>query len=69
MNPSRKSLLLLLVVFSVLFSYAFWGFAAEFPTKPVTLIIPYPAGGSTDVTGRVLAAAVRKTLPAGGGGE
>ena len=36
--------------------------AAEYPTKPVTLIIPYPAGGSTDVTGRVWATAVKKYL-------
>ena len=35
-------------------------FAADYPTKPITLVIPYPAGGSTDVTGRVLAAAAKK---------
>ncbi len=34
--------------------------AADYPTKPITLVIPYPAGGSTDVTGRVLAAAAKK---------
>lgn len=33
---------------------------AEYPTKPITLVIPYPAGGSTDVTGRVWAAAAKK---------
>jgi|WetSurSiteA1Bulk_404760.scaffolds.fasta_scaffold53435_1 tripartite-type tricarboxylate transporter receptor subunit TctC len=26
--------------------------AAVYPTKPVSLIIPYPAGGSTEVTTR-----------------
>jgi tripartite-type tricarboxylate transporter receptor subunit TctC len=62
MNSSSKRLLVLLVILSAISSSAFWGFASEYPTKPVTLIIPYPAGGSTDVTGRVLAAAVRKTL-------
>jgi len=36
--------------------------AAEFPSKPVTLIIPYPAGGSTDVTMRVLAETTSKYL-------
>ena len=36
--------------------------AQEYPTKPVNLIIPYPAGGSTDVTGRVLATAARRFL-------
>jgi tripartite-type tricarboxylate transporter receptor subunit TctC len=34
--------------------------ASDYPTKPITLVIPYPAGGSTDVTGRVLAAAAKR---------
>ena len=29
--------------------------AQDFPAKPITLIIPFPAGGSTDIAGRVLA--------------
>ena len=36
--------------------------AAEFPTKPITLIVPYPAGGSTDVVIRPLAEAAGKIL-------
>ncbi len=36
--------------------------ADAFPSKPVTLIIPYKAGGSTDTMGRVLAKALRKEL-------
>jgi len=50
--------------------------AADYPDKPVNLIIPYPAGGSTDVTGRALMNAVKKHFSqpvivenkAGGGG-
>ncbi|MBM3571093.1 MAG: tripartite tricarboxylate transporter substrate binding protein [Alphaproteobacteria bacterium] len=30
--------------------------AADWPTKPVRLIVPFPAGGSTDVIGRIVAA-------------
>jgi tripartite-type tricarboxylate transporter receptor subunit TctC len=36
--------------------------AADFPTKPITLICPYPAGGSTDVIARPLAEAAGKIL-------
>jgi tripartite-type tricarboxylate transporter receptor subunit TctC len=36
--------------------------AQTFPSRPVTLIVPYAAGGSTDVTFRALAAATEKYL-------
>ena len=36
--------------------------AADFPTKPVTLIVPWPAGGATDRHLRVLAEAASKHL-------
>jgi tripartite-type tricarboxylate transporter receptor subunit TctC len=50
--------------------------AAEYPTKPINLVIQYPAGGSTDLTARALANAAKKYLgqpvicenKAGGGG-
>jgi len=36
--------------------------AQNFPTKPVTLIVPWPAGGTTDVALRTLAEASQKHL-------
>jgi tripartite-type tricarboxylate transporter receptor subunit TctC len=36
--------------------------AQNFPTKPVSLIVPWPAGGTTDIAMRALAAATEKHL-------
>ncbi|MFS8212908.1 tripartite tricarboxylate transporter substrate binding protein [Paenibacillus polymyxa] len=33
-----------------------------FPTKPITLVVPYAAGGGTDITARALAKAAEKHL-------
>jgi tripartite-type tricarboxylate transporter receptor subunit TctC len=35
---------------------------AQYPTRPVTLISPFPPGGSTDTTARVIADAMRAPL-------
>jgi tripartite-type tricarboxylate transporter receptor subunit TctC len=35
---------------------------ANFPSRPLRLIIPYPAGGPTDVVGRVVAAKMSEAL-------
>jgi tripartite-type tricarboxylate transporter receptor subunit TctC len=36
--------------------------AQEYPTKPVTMIAPFPPGGVADIVGRPLAASMEKTL-------
>jgi len=36
--------------------------AQSFPTKPVTLIVPFPPGGSTDVVARIMAERMRPLL-------
>jgi tripartite-type tricarboxylate transporter receptor subunit TctC len=51
-------------------------FAQDYPTKPITLIVPWPAGGSTDISMRAIADSASKVLgqpiavdnKAGGGG-
>jgi tripartite-type tricarboxylate transporter receptor subunit TctC len=34
----------------------------SYPNKPITLIIPFPPGGSTDIVGRIVADALGKQL-------
>ena len=36
--------------------------AASFPNKPVTIVVGYPAGGSTDLVGRLVANEIEKHL-------
>lgn len=38
------------------------GFAQNFPSKPITLVVPFAAGGPTDTVARQLAEALRKPL-------
>lgn len=37
-------------------------FAQSFPSKPVTIVVPYPPGGTTDVLARVLQEPLQKLL-------
>ena len=59
MSLTRRSLLLGAAVAACLSGVAH---AADFPTKPVTLIVPWPAGGSTDLAMRAIAEATEKHL-------
>src|SRR5437588_11333696 len=36
--------------------------AQTFPTRPITIVVPFPAGGPTDTLGRVLADRMRNAL-------
>ena len=76
-NSSRRSLLAAIAVIAL---GGVSGLAtearAEYPDKPVTLIVPYQAGGSTETLARVFAKAlgdqlgqpvIVKTRPGGGG--
>src|ERR1051325_2658717 len=39
------------------------GAAAEnFPSRPITVIVPFPAGGPTDTTARIVAESIRASL-------
>jgi tripartite-type tricarboxylate transporter receptor subunit TctC len=41
---------------------ASFGSAIAYPTKPITLIIPFPPGGSTDIVGRIIGEGLSKEL-------
>ena len=70
----RSHLKVALAAFGMLVSAA--AGAQEYPTKPITLIVPWPAGGSTDISMRAIAESASKVLgqpiavdnKAGGGG-
>jgi tripartite-type tricarboxylate transporter receptor subunit TctC len=71
----RRFIVVMAITASFLIT-GFSAFAAEFPTKPINLVIQYPPGGSTDLTARALANGAKKYLgqpvicenKAGGGG-
>ncbi len=60
----RNLTYLLIVTLTVVFSMAFMPQAskAEYPTKPVSFLIPFGVGGSADVMGRALAAGAKDVL-------
>ncbi len=53
MNTRRNILIATLSIVGTLLSAA--SMAQTYPTKPIKLVIPFPAGGATDIVGRVVA--------------
>ena len=43
-------------------NYPHSAFALDYPTRPITIVVPFAAGGATDVLARVLADAMGKSL-------
>jgi len=71
------SLLIVFVIAAIFLSFLLVGIAsADYPTKPITMYICYGAGGTTDLSARILATSAEKILgqpitpvnKAGGGG-
>ena len=57
-----KKLIALLCAVVLVLSLGASAFAADYPDGPITMIIPYGAGGTTDLVGRQLAIALEKQL-------
>lgn len=58
---SARSARIISAVFVAL-SFTLSAYAQTFPAKPVTLIVPFPAGGRTDLTARAVAEALKEEL-------
>lgn len=60
--PRRRSLLKLGLILPATLGLWRGAQAATFPARPITLIVPFPAGGATDTQMRALAVAASKGL-------
>ena len=64
MSSTRRLLCALALVasFGVTAPFAPAAAQSDYPSKPIRLIVPFPAGGPTDVTARVVAQEMGKTI-------
>jgi tripartite-type tricarboxylate transporter receptor subunit TctC len=62
MNLRRRRLLQLGAGAVALATLPRFAFAQAYPTRPITIVVAYPAGGSTDIIARVMAERMRVTL-------
>src|SRR5262249_58157416 len=62
MKLPRRRFLHLFAGAAALFTTAHDGFAQDWPTRPVTMVVPYVAGGATDIVARILSARLSEVL-------
>ena len=51
-----------MLFFSALVSAAFPAFSQTYPTRPITMIVPFAVGGPTDTIARIMGERMGKTL-------
>jgi tripartite-type tricarboxylate transporter receptor subunit TctC len=51
-----------LIVSAALALFAGVAVAQNFPTRPITLVVPFPPGGSTDTAARIIGERMRQSL-------
>lgn len=64
MSPLIRTLSVLSALCAAGLSLPAFAQADNYPSRPITIVVGYPPGGSTDLTGRVVAAALAKSLNA-----
>ena len=62
MVRKKTSLLAPLLAGAALLTGALSAQAADYPTKPIRIVVPYAAGGSTDVLARLIGERLGKLL-------
>jgi len=62
MRLRRRKFLQLAAAAATLSLSSSWAMAADYPTRPVRLIIGFPPGSATDTVGRIIAEALSKRL-------
>lgn len=61
-EPVRIRSLILLAALTMLSNHQAMAQSDGYPVKPITIVVGYPPGGSTDLTGRTIAAELSKKL-------
>jgi tripartite-type tricarboxylate transporter receptor subunit TctC len=62
MKSHRRKLLQLVAGAAALLAVAGYAWAQTYPSRPITLIVPFPAGGPADAIGRIVAERMRASL-------
>jgi tripartite-type tricarboxylate transporter receptor subunit TctC len=62
MKPSRRQILRLVTGTAALPAVSRGARAQAYPSRPITMIVPFPAGGANDVVARILAERMRAPL-------
>src|SRR5262245_275790 len=61
-SQMRKPVSLPILCTALLFAMTGFSAAQDYPARPIRMIIPFPPGGGSDVTGRVVAQALGERL-------
>ena len=61
MNPTRRAVAFA-AAFGCTFACIVGALAQDYPSHPITMVVPFPAGGPTDTLGRILSERMRVTL-------